>query len=61
MVLESESFFNERCAAFGFSDFLVEKLKLKNGKYLTYYLCILILGISGLYYSRKQEIINSFQ
>lgn len=58
MLLEEISFIFLYVAAFGFSDFLVEKLKLKNVKYLTYYLCILILGISGLYYSRKQGIIN---
>ena len=55
MLLEEISFIFLYVAAFGFSDFLVEKLKLKNGKYLTYYLCILILGISGLYYSRARQ------
>jgi hypothetical protein len=40
-------------AAFGFSDYIVNSLKLKGVILLFYYTIILILGIIGVYYCKN--------
>ena len=39
-------------AAFGFSDYIVNHYKLKDYKYLLYYLSILVIGILIIYKSK---------
>ena len=40
-------------AGFGFSDFIVKKLKFNDFKYLSYYFIITIIGLSILYTYNK--------
>ena len=45
-------------SVFGFSDYIVKTFQLKKEKYLMFYVFLLLLGLTGVYYHRKKESLS---
>ena len=52
MLHEEISFIFLYVAAFGFSDYFVERMKFKHAKLMFYYFIILAIGVVGVYHCK---------
>lgn len=52
MLYEEISFIFLYVAAFGFSDYFIDKMQYRGNKLLFYYFIILCIGLVGIYYCK---------